>query len=162
MTRKDHTRIFNHSSHFPLTVIAWSSVFVLRSISALGTPRKVFLPLFRATTPKDGLVLTIFTFAHDTLVSFNFIFITLGNDTCSCRSHITHSTSTRKHRFLLLAVRSMKIFHSSRRRLSSFPPKRFRNTDFERNLSAARLTTLPSPDTSSSSNCNKRRLISND
>lgn len=69
------TRIFNHSSpHFPLTVIAWSSVFVLRSISALGTPRKVFLPLFRATTPKDGLVLTIFTVTHDTLVSFNFIF----------------------------------------------------------------------------------------
>lgn len=44
-----------------LTVIAWSKVFILRSISALGTPRKVFLPRFpRVAVLTDGLMLTIF------------------------------------------------------------------------------------------------------
>lgn len=40
--------------------MACSRVLVLRSISALGTPRKVFLPLLRVATPRCGLVLTIF------------------------------------------------------------------------------------------------------
>lgn len=44
-----------------LTVIAWSKVFILRSTSALDTPRKVFLPRFaRVAVLADGLMLTIF------------------------------------------------------------------------------------------------------
>lgn len=110
-----------------LTVIAWRSVFVLRSISALGTPRKVFLSLFRVTTPKDGLVLTIFVSRsrHSRFVQLHFSIISLQRNklwTTRCVDRMLHFRSAfNVHSqiqicsVLLLAIRSMKIFHSSRR-----------------------------------------------
>lgn len=163
-----HTLIYTDfqsfsTSYFPnrLTVIAWRSVFVLRSISALGTPRKVFLSLFRVTTPKDGLVLTIFVShsPHSRFVQLHFFhIISLQRNklwTTRCVDRMLHFRGT----FNVHKYRFVPSFSSPSVRWKFFihrddnDDQRFHLNDFETPISKE--TVSDDLETLSSSNYNK-------